>query len=161
MSAHLSEADLLEIHYLERTGEHGIAAHLAACGRCTESLASIRERLRRSAEIAEPDEAFFERQRDAVMRRLHEPRARAARPWRFAAAAALVLAISGVAVHRTASRTAVPVTATQAITTAAVIPAETPTIPRDVWETDELTDLHPLVDWESWEETSIRNGGRS
>lgn len=159
MSAHFSETDLLEIHYLEREKEQPVAEHFAQCERCAGQFDTVKERLREVAALPAPDDRFFERQREAVMDRVRLGR-RAARPWRFAAAAALVLAISGVAVHRSVEKSATPVTATHAMTTAAAAAPET-AVPRDVWDTDALTEFHPLVDWQSWEESKGSNGGRS
>lgn len=168
---HLDVADLVELHYLG--DESAAAAHVRACGLCAAGLERIREELRRDVSLhaerlhARPD-TFWQRQRLAILRSLSGRRVEPRPTARYAAAAALVVMLSGALAYKTlipgSDRSSPSEPATIATATATAAPAETSPTPvtvattsaSDPWESDALDEYHDLVNWESWEITDTK-----
>ena len=153
MSQHYTEADLLETYYLQPGESMPVMMHLADCGDCAARYERLDRKLRSLADCEhQKPETFWARQRMLVMRKIDARRERssfAARTTRIAAAAALVLVLSGgVMTWRKTATT--PVTDTTLTTIEAT--SET-SVPTDPWQSDELKDFQSVVNWESWVES--------
>lgn len=153
MSQHYTEADLLETYYLQPGESMPVMMHLADCTDCAARYERLDRKLRSLADCEhQKPETFWARQRMLVMRKIDGRRERssfAARTTRVAAAAALVLVLSGgVMTWRKTATT--PVTDTTLTTIEAT--SET-SVPTDPWQSDELKDFQSVVNWESWVES--------
>jgi anti-sigma factor RsiW len=155
MKPHFSEADLLETYYMRPGESMPVMMHLADCADCAaryERLETKMQSLRSCAHDEKP-ETFWARQRISVMRRIDARRS--PRIARYAAAAALVLAIGGAAVFESSSRRVVKETPTTMAT-----PLEDSTTRRledSPWQSEELAEYSQIVEWESW----VENGDQS
>lgn len=144
---HYSEADLLETYYTQPGASMPVMMHLADCADCASRYERLEKKVRALSSCAhdEKPETFWSRQRLSVLRRIHAQRpSTTARITRVAAAAALVVALGGWFTSRQPDR---PV--------AEVAPAEVSiqvTTSPDPWESDELSEFHSIVAWESWED---------
>jgi hypothetical protein len=149
MTQHYSEADLLETYYTRPGQSMPVMMHLADCADCAARYERLERKLRAldTCDTDEKPETFWSRQRISVMHRLE--RRRSAVP-RIAAAAALVLALGGVATWRVAERQE----ATPATVTPAVVETQNAIDQTDPWQSDELNEYHSMVAWESWVATS-------
>jgi anti-sigma factor RsiW len=152
MSQHYSEADLLETYYTQPGQSMPVMMHLAGCAECAARYERLDHKIRglASCHTAERSDAFWAAQRAAILRRVDSAVSHSlfARVTRMAAAAVLALLLSGTLVWPLFNDDT-PVNRT---VTASEI-AE----PADPWESEELSDLQPIVEWESW----VDNGGRS
>lgn len=138
MRPHYSEADLLETYYMQPGESMPVMMHLADCEPCAERYERLEGKLRSLAVPPEMPETFWTRQQHAIAARLAAEGEVAARIVRFAAAAVLAAVIAGTLVF--------PLAFPQQEATPVV---------EDPWESEELRELQPLVEWESW----IESGG--
>jgi hypothetical protein len=150
---HYTEADLLETYYTQPGESMPVMMHLASCAECAARYDRLDRKIRDAAACpAEKPDSFWARQRIAIMRKVHgmeKPRARNSSPARIAAAAVLAFLLGGAVVYEvTRHEEAKPAAATQASTTTAV--RSTDDVPRDPWQSDELQEFQPIVQWESW-----------
>jgi hypothetical protein len=145
MTKHFSEADLLETYYMQPGESMPVMMHLAACADCASRYDRLDRKLREVAACKEKPESFWDKQRHAIMvavGSVSEERSSRA-PLRVAAAAVLLLGIGGFAMWRTGDKPAPP----QATAQPAVVEQ---IIPTDPWESKELEQFHPVIEWESW-----------
>jgi hypothetical protein len=172
MSEHYTEVDLLETYYADAESAGIVGLHVSGCERCTMTLARLRIKMMTPAAGAcspgEKPEPFWERQRSSIMSRIGAEGRRMAQWRRFsriAAAAAVSFLLGGVVVYETA----VPAARTRAIAQAAPAAAVAPgpeerpvddlsTVP-DPWQSDELSDFHNVVSWQSWVAENNAGGG--
>lgn len=156
---HYSEADLLETYYLQPGESMPVMMHLASCEPCAARYDALERKLREAAACSttEKHETFWTRQRMMIQRRIADGRERATsrmQVTRVAAAAVLAFFLGGVFVYHTVE----PQHATTPTTTAAAaqpLPqpvAEEPQAaePHDAWQSEELSDFHSVVQWETW-----------
>ena len=151
MSQHYSEADLLETYYTAPGQSMPVMMHLAGCADCAARYERLDHKIRGLASChgAEKGEAFWAGQRAAILGRVGtiSQRSLIARVTRMAAAAVLALVLGGTLswplfIEKPPIR---PEVATEIVE------------PADPWESEELSDLQPIVEWESW----VDNGGNS
>ena len=144
MKTHYSEADLLETYYMQPGESMPVMMHLAGCADCAARYDRLDRKLREAAACNDKPESFWERQRHAIMVSVeavrHQRSTRA--PLRVAAAAVLALGIGGFAMYRTSRQPEPPPQPAPAVVEGAV--------PADPWESKELEEFHPVVEWESW-----------
>lgn len=175
---HYSEADLLETYYTAPGESMPVMLHLAACIDCSTRYEGLEKKLREAAGDYHADTrpaTFWSRQRQGVMRSI-EVRQHQARQFRrlsrIAAAAVLSFVLGGTVVYETVAPSApakspVQVTATEpAAGLQLAAPhdrsAEELKAAHDAWQSDELSDFHAVVEWESWEnEKNTKQGGSS
>jgi hypothetical protein len=158
MKTHYSEADLLETYYMQPGESMPVMMHLASCELCAARYNALERKLRTSASCeTEKHETFWTRQRMLIQRRIADGRERAAsrtQMSRVAAAAVLAFFLGGVFVYRTVEpQHATTVTTTaQATSPQPAQPAadETQIVPHDPWQSEELSDFHSVVQWETW-----------
>ena len=151
MSRHYSEADLLETYYMQPVEATPVMSHMATCEECVERYRRLKRKLSDSATCATDRPAtFWSRQRLSIMRkiaavRVAEPRARLSFAWRLGAAAMFALVIGGTVMWTAHERNS-------SASHRASRPHVVATTERgdDPWESDELHDLQPIVQWESW-----------
>jgi hypothetical protein len=168
MKTHYSEADLLETYYMQPGESMPVMMHLASCEPCAERFHALERKLREAASCnTEKHETFWTRQRMLIQRRIADGRERSVarvQVTRVAAAAVLAFLLGGVMVYRTVEpqhhATVVTTTAHHVVAQPAAQPAaiEEPqqTIPRDPWQSEELSDFHSVVQWETW----VDDGGK-
>jgi hypothetical protein len=169
MIKHYSEADLLETYYLQPGESMPAMMHLASCPDCAAKYERLERKLREAAVCStEKPDTFWSRQRLSIMRRL--PSNAAKQPlatWRIAAATILAFALGGAVVYKSVEPKLTPapiVVAAQQTpaTTAADSPIDDETLTAEPWDSDELDDFRPVVQWESWvAETNASNGETS
>jgi hypothetical protein len=153
MKTHYSEADLLETYYLEPGASMPVMMHLAQCSECAARYERLERKLRdvASCETARP-ETFWSRQRHLIMRGIEKRRVetkRVVRTLRIAATAAFAFFLGGAVMYQTL-RVAPPPPATQVSHYHAPAPTTIKTTD-DPWESsDQLSELHSVVQWESW-----------
>ena len=137
MKTHYSEADLLETYYTAPGQSMPVMMHLAGCTECAARYERLDRKLREAAAChTERPDTFWARQRNAI---LHTIEHRRPSRLRFAAAAALLLAIAGGLLTYQGSAP-----------TPAAIPQAEEVVPSDPWESEELQDYGSVVQWESW-----------
>jgi anti-sigma factor RsiW len=157
MKQHFSEADLLETYYMRPGESMPVMMHLADCDECAaryERLAGKLQSLRSCAHDEKP-ETFWARQRLSVMRRIDARRSPRVR--QYAAAAALVVALGGLATWQSIDKpTPEGVIATPAVS-APLDTAAATTLDESPWASEELDDYSSIVAWESW----VENGDES
>jgi len=155
MKTHFSEADLLETYYMQPGESMPVMMHLASCEACAARYDALERKLREAAACptTEKHETFWTRQRMLIQRRIagnHERASARTQVTRVAAAAVLAFFLGGVFVYRTVE----PQHVTTVTTTAAVQPQpvieEPPPVPHDPWQSEELSDFHSVVQWETW-----------
>lgn len=140
MKTHYSEADLLETYYTEPGESMPVMMHLASCTECAARYERLDRKLREAAACkTERPDAFWARQRQAIQHTIENRRPSRIR---FAAAAALVLAIGGSLVTTWNGG--------RAPSTPVVVPQAERAVPADPWESEELQDFGSVVQWESW-----------
>lgn len=148
MNQHYSEADLLETYYTRPGESMPVMMHLADCTECAARYERLERKMRvLSACHHEQPESFWARQRSSILSRVRAER----QPTpiaRFAAAAALVLVLGGTLSWQFVMPSPVAPPAGE---------MEETSIVSDPWESEELEDLRPIVEWESW----VENGGES
>lgn len=147
MNRHYSEADLLETYYTQPGESLPVMMHLADCGECATKYDRLEAKIRGLAACHEPkSETFWARQRGSIMRRVSRPRSTPAYA-RFAAAAALALVIGASFSWPSGEQKQTAVPKAQPV----AMEAETAiTVPEDPWESENLQEYQPLVEWESW-----------
>lgn len=148
MNEHYSEADLLETYYTQPGQSMPVMMHLARCAECAARYERLERKLRDLASCeTERPETFWARQRIGVMHRIaHQPSSLRA-SLRIAAAAILAFVLGGVVLQRSSVRET-PVVLNTA--TAEAPPARDATVPTDPWQSEELKEFGPVVEWESW-----------
>ena len=151
---HYTEADLLETYYTKPGESMPVMMHLASCSECAARYERLERKMREAAACPnEKPDSFWARQRISIMRKVHgmeKPHARSAGPARIAAAAVLAFLLGGAVVYEvTRHQEEKTVTATHA-SAAAVKSADDVQLPRDPWQSEELQEFRPIVEWESW-----------
>ena len=158
MNQHYSEADLLETYYTQPGQSMPVMMHLADCADCAARYERLERKVRSLAACHDDKpETFWTRQRMLITRRIAGRPSHVARVTRVAAAAALVVALGGVATWKQLD-TPTPLPVTPVAATAAT--AEL-TVSADPWESEQLDDFQSLVAWESWDESKTKNGDHS
>ncbi|HUR82926.1 MAG TPA: hypothetical protein VM733_19350 [Thermoanaerobaculia bacterium] len=167
MKPHFSEADLLETYYTRPGQSLPVMMHLADCAECAARYERLESKMRGLSSCHRDDEkpeTFWARQRISVMRKIDRRRERSAaiaRVTRVAAAAMLVMVLSGLLMWKRAdapaTRPVVNVVQTAAIDDAA---AQRNLDDSNPWQSEELKDYSSMVDWESWVEKN-NNGDHS
>ena len=160
MKTHYSEADLLETYYMQPGESMPVMMHLASCEQCAARYNALERKLREAASCpTEKHETFWTRQRMLIQRRIADGRERSAaraQVTRVAAAAVLAFFLGGVMVYRTVEpQHSGPVTTTahNAVQTPVQpVTVEEPqqSVPHDPWQSEELSDFHSVVQWETW-----------
>jgi hypothetical protein len=154
MNQHYSEADLLDTYYTRPGESMPVMMHLAGCAECAVRYERLERKMRfLTACHHERPESFWARQRGSILRRVREQRqpTQFARQFgRLAAAAALVFVLGGTLSWQFVTQKTPAAPAEIAI-------VEETSMTSDPWESEELNDLHPIVEWESW----VENGGHS
>ncbi|HJW94043.1 MAG TPA: hypothetical protein VJ901_10525 [Thermoanaerobaculia bacterium] len=161
MKTHYSEADLLETYYMQPGESMPVMMHLASCEACAERYNALERKLREAASCSttERHETFWTRQRMQIQRRIADRGERSvtrAQVSRIAAAAVLAFFLGGVMVYRTVEpQHSGPVTTTAQNTvqqSAPPVGIEEPqqSVPHDPWQSEELSDFHSVVQWETW-----------
>jgi len=158
MKTHYSEADLLETYYMQPGESMPVMMHLASCEVCAARYEALERKLREAAacNTHEKHETFWTRQRMLIQRRIAGSRERAAsraQVTRVAAAAVLAFFLGGMFVYRTVEpKHTTPVTATAQATAPVQPVVDEPqnNVPHDPWQSEELSDFHSVVQWETW-----------
>jgi predicted anti-sigma-YlaC factor YlaD len=161
---HYSEADLLETYYTQPGESMPVMMHLAECSECASRYERLERKVRGLAACEhDKPETFWARQRLSIMRRVQERRAPAFA--RYAAAAAIVLVLSGIVASRVDESTSRPVDKSPIATTASLDDSTTrrldDSVSSDPWQSEELKDLQPVVAWESWVDAETKHGDKS
>jgi anti-sigma factor RsiW len=161
MNQHYSEADLLETYYTQPGQSMPVMMHLADCTDCAARYERLERKVRSLAACHDDKpETFWTRQRMLIARRIAGRPSHVARVTRVAAAAALVVALGGVATWKQLD-TPAPLPVALAAATAATAATAELTVPADPWESEQLDEFQSLVAWESWDETKTKNGDHS
>ena len=165
MKPHFSEADLLETYYTRPGESLPVMMHLADCADCAARYERLESKMRGLSSChrdEEKPETFWARQRISVMRKIDQRRERSAaiaRVTRVAAAAMLVMVLSGLLLWKRTDAPAHPVV--KAVQTATLDDSETRRLEdSNPWQSEELKDYSSMVDWESWVEKK-NNGDHS
>jgi hypothetical protein len=172
MKEHYSEVDLLETYYTDAESAGIVGLHVSGCERCTMTLARLRIKMMTPAPAAcaadAKPEAFWERQRSAIMNTVGARSARSFQTHRFsriAAAAALSFLLGGAVVYETTLPHRLqrpPQPSVQVLAAPEISEDRTGdelTAPADPWQSDELSDFHNVVSWQSWvAESDARRG---
>jgi len=165
MKPHFSEADLLETYYTRPGESLPVMMHLADCADCAARYERLESKMRGLSSChrdEEKPETFWARQRISVMRKIDHRRERSAaiaRVTRVAAAAMLVMVLSGLLLWKRTDAPAHPVV--KAVQTATLDDSETRRLEdSNPWQSEELKDYSSMVDWESWVEKK-NNGDHS
>jgi hypothetical protein len=163
---HFDDADLFEAYYADPHHESIVLRHAVSCNDCGPRFHRLQESLNAAADIDvnRPD-TFWVRQRLAISNRIERnSNVRSFRPTRVAAAAAVLsFFIGGAVMYRTVQPTldahaAEATVAAQATPVTARAAAHHSTedtkssVAHDAWQSDELTQFHSVVEWESWVE---------
>jgi hypothetical protein len=149
---HYSEADLLETYYTQPGESMPVMMHLASCQECAGRYDKLARKLRDAAACpTEKPDSFWARQRLSIMRKLpllKKPRTRDHGPARIAAAAVMAFLLGGAFVYEVTRREPLPATPPVQATSAKSV--DDLQLPRDPWQSEELEDFQPIVQWESW-----------
>lgn len=148
MTRHYTEADLLETYYTQPGESMPVMMHLASCVECAARYEKLDRKLREVAacDVERPD-TFWSRQRLSIMKRVHGGRTKVVR-WRAIAASLLAFLLGGAVVYKSTQHAAPPVPVT--IAAEPLDDEGTFDTPSDPWETEELSEYRPVVQWESW-----------
>jgi hypothetical protein len=150
--SHYSEADLLETYYTQPGESMPVMMHLASCEECAARYEKLAQKLRDAAACStEKPDSFWARQRLSIMRKLplvKKPQVRNHGPARIAAAAVLAFMLGGAFVYEV--RRHEPMPATPPVQATSTKSADDLQLPRDPWQSEELQDFQPIVQWESW-----------
>ena len=168
---HYDELELLEAAYLPATEASAIESHVSSCAICAARRKTVEQTMDRSRRqldqvVDSKPESFWKRQQLAVSRAaLAEAHERRHRAPRLAAAAALLMVLSGVLAyqHRPVPVAVVATTTMTETTIATQTALVEPTISiqeatTDPWESDQLKDYQGLVEWESWMQETPSKG---
>lgn len=163
MKQHYSEADLLETYYAQPGASMPVMMHLADCGGCAARYERLEKKIRGLAahecsNVHDKPETFWARQRITIMRKVDARRERSFSIARVAAAAALVLTLTGVVAFRATETPTRQVVTTQTAQVAPIDDAATGALEDSPWQSEELSDYQSMVAWESWVEN---NGDQS
>jgi hypothetical protein len=172
MTKHFSEAELLETYYMQPGESMPVMMHLASCTDCAAKYERLERKLREAASCStEKPATFWSRQRASIMRRIphRAPSASPVRTWRIAAATILAFFLGGALVYKSVepelkAPTAPPVAVASIVPSSAAegALAEETQLSMDAWQSDELQNFQPVVQWESWvAETAVKNGDAS
>lgn len=149
MKPHYSEADLLETYYTQPGESMPVMMHLADCESCAARYERLESKMQglHACHHDEKPETFWVRQRMSIMRRIGAQQRKTSRVPRIAAAAAIVLAISGGVFtwqRSDAPRIVEVPTQTASFEDTITVQDESP------WQSEELRDYSSIVAWESW-----------
>jgi hypothetical protein len=169
---HYSEAALLETYYMQPGESMPVMMHLASCGDCAAKYERLERKLREAAACStEKPQTFWTRQRLQIMRKVAAHGASAEpvrRTLRIAAGAILAFLLGGALVYKSVQPELRPQTPASVAAAAPAIAAPADgrdadaAIAPDAWQSDELDDFRPVVQWESWvAETRASNGETS
>lgn len=164
---HFSEADLLETYYTQPGESMPVMMHLASCDACAARYDKLDRKLREVASChTERPETFWSRQRLSIMKNVQRGTSSpAVQLWRAAAAAALAFLLGGTLVYNLTQIGGARATSQAASAVAApLMPSDDEdfSTPADPWQTEELQDFQPVVQWESWvAETKSARGDKS
>jgi predicted anti-sigma-YlaC factor YlaD len=155
MKTHFSEADLLETYYMQPGESMPVMMHLASCEVCAARYDALERKLREAAACSTTDkhETFWTRQRMMIQRRIAGSRERAnarMQVTRVAAAAVLAFFLGGVFVYRSVEPQHITTVTTTAAAQQPQPMLEEPPLPHDPWQSEELSDFHSVVQWETW-----------
>jgi hypothetical protein len=142
-----------------------VMMHLASCPDCAERYERLENKLRKMSEPCSVDEkpaTFWSRQRHGVLRSVEDRQRHAAQLRRFsriAAAAVISFVLGGTIVYETvlpeqhdhAPRPQATTTTAPGTLLSANHEKSDELLTRDPWQSDELSDFHKVVEWESWE----------
>jgi predicted anti-sigma-YlaC factor YlaD len=162
---HYSEADLLETYYTAPGSSMPVMMHLASCPDCAARYERLESKLRKVSEpcsVEEKPATFWSRQRHLVLRGVEERQRNAMQLRRFsriAAAAVISFVLGGTIVyesvtpeqHTSAPRPQATATAAPGALLSANHEKSDELLTRDPWQSEELSDFHKVVEWESWE----------
>lgn len=157
MKQHYSEADLLETYYAQPGASMPVMMHLADCTDCATRYERLEKKIRGLAACEhDQPETFWSRQRNSIMRKIDAKRSfSAARVMRVAAAAVLAIALGVFVTSRTVNTIdespSLRVAETQ--TAQVALPADDAaarSLEESPWQSEELSDFHSMVAWESW-----------
>lgn len=161
MNKHYSEADLLETYYMQPGASMPVMMHLASCSDCAAKYERLERKLRDAAacspsSVADKPDTFWSRQRLSIQRRIATPlQAGSPQTWRIAAATVLAFLLGGAVVYKSVEprlQTQAPViVATRTVPVVAPEAQGDELLTHDAWQSDELSDFHAVVQWESWE----------
>jgi hypothetical protein len=153
---HFSEADLLELYYMQPSEAAPIVEHVNGCQDCQQRYRRLAQKLRDGASCAtEKPDTFWTRQRLMIMRAVENARANSGsriRTARVAAAAFLAFLLGGAVVYKSVEPALKqpPVV----VSPAPVASNDDLKVPPDPWQSDELKDFGSVVQWESWVDAS-------
>ncbi len=153
---HFTEADLLETYYTKPGESMPVMMHLASCAECAARYERLERKLRDAAACpTNPPESFWARQRSSIMGKVHgthPTHAYAVAPVRVAAAAVLAFVFGGTLVYQVtkSEQRPAPVVITQTVAQPAVKSGDDLQLARDPWQSEELKEFEPIVQWESW-----------
>lgn len=158
MTKHYNEADLLETYYTQPGESMPVMMHLASCADCAARYDRLDRKLREAAACdTERPATFWSRQRSLIAKRIsamNGPERMAVMRWRAMAAALLAFVLGGAVVYEVTSSTPAEPTVTATVAAASVLPAseeeEDFYTPSDTWESEELEEFRPVVQWETW-----------
>ena len=151
---HYTEADLLETYYTRPGESMPVMMHLASCPDCAARYERLDRKMREAAACpTEKPDSFWTRQRLSILRKIHlvkKPKVRSHQPARIAAAAVVAFLLGGTLVYEVTQHRKQTPPASPVATTAAVKSADEVQLPRDPWQSEELQEFQPIVQWESW-----------
>lgn len=153
MKQHFSEADLLETYYTKAGESLPVMMHLADCAECAARYERLERKMQSLRECPhhEKPETFWARQRMSIMRKIDGRRERRGMVARFAAAAAIVLAVTAtVTWDRVDEPTSRPVVETAG--SKSLDDSSTRRLEETPWQSEELDEYSSMVAWESWVE---------
>jgi hypothetical protein len=159
MTKHYNEADLLETYYTQPGESMPVMMHLASCSDCAARYDRLERKLREAAACdVERPATFWSRQRLSIAKKISamgaQPRPAVLRS-RAIAAAFLAFLLGAAVVYKVHQPQ--PVAPQQQ---PAAVVADVPSYedeedfatPSETWESEELADFQPVVQWEGWVE---------
>jgi hypothetical protein len=172
MSEHYTEVDLLETYYADAEAAGIVGLHVSGCERCTMTLGRLKIKMMTpapgSCSADSKPEPFWERQRSSIMNRIGVRSRRTIQTQRFsriAAAAAVSFLLGGAVVYEIALPSPPSMAVTRPTTVAAVASTAFEDRTGDVlssvpdpWQSEELSDFHNVVSWQSWVTKDAKGG---